>query len=84
MLGNPPRARHLLADYYGEVRALYATGLKWWYGQYEGGQAKFAADLAKHTLGRIYWPSRMRYLLKASRVTCVNCALTPIRSAGLS
>lgn len=53
---------HLLADYYSVVRdshADYWESPGWWlFGGGEQDKVDFAADLAKHNLGRIYWPDK--------------------------
>ncbi len=53
---------HLLADYYSVVRDSrtdYWESPGWWYfGGGEQDKVDFAADLAKHNLGRIYWPDK--------------------------
>lgn len=46
---------HLLADYYDEVRDLHTEWGWRWYGNEQ--DVIGAVNLAKHVLGRIYWPS---------------------------
>jgi len=53
---------HLLADYYSVVRDSYTNyweSLGWWvFGGGEQDKVDFAANLAKHNLGEIYWPDK--------------------------
>jgi hypothetical protein len=49
------RIGHLLADYYDEVRDANSTSSWWGATSTLQGKVKFAADLARHGLGQIYW-----------------------------